>query len=147
MRLHLSHCSGSIIFSFLLLSLQPGAVPKTSPLQQQNSASRRLRSWARKTNGFWAALPEISHFPTNLNNFYLRPISLIFHRSARSTIPVVARTCRFCGVKNDTNFQRILTIPVFLDMSPSNFLLSPMVLDTFSFCFIFFKIVKLRCHH
>ena len=55
-------------------------------------------------------------FPTNFNNSYLKPISSILHRSARCMIPVVARTCRICGVKNDTNFQRILTIPLFVAM-------------------------------
>ena len=72
-----------------------------------------------------------------LNNLYLRQISLILHRSARSTIPAFARTCRFRGAKNDTNFNWNLTIPHFADMWPSQILLSPMVLDTFLFCFNF----------
>ena len=86
------------------------------------------------------------HFRMDFNNFHLSPISSFLHRSARSTIPAVARTCRFCGVKNDTNFQRILTIPLFVAMSPSKLLLSPMVLGTCSkrhqFC-----IVITLCNH
>ena len=49
----------------------------------------------------------------NFNNFYLRLISSILHRSARCMIPVVPRTGRFGGAKNDTNSKRVFTSPLF----------------------------------
>ena len=76
-------------------------------------------------------------FPMNFNNSYLRPISWIFDRCARCRIPMVWRTCRFWHVRNDTYFQRILTISLFAIMWPSKFLLLPMVWGTFSFCIDF----------
>ena len=71
-------------------------------------------------------------FPMDFNNSYLRPISSILHRCARSMIPMVWRTCRFCAFKNETSFQRISTISLYHDLCPSKILFSPMVLATFS---------------
>ena len=86
-------------------------------------------------------------FPMDFNNSYLRLISSILDRSARCMIPVVPRTCRFCGAKNDTNSQRILTILLFLVMRPSKILLPPLVLDTFSCCLYFCMIATVSCRH
>ena len=69
-------------------------------------------------------------FPMKFNNFHVRLISSILHRCARITFPMVWRTCRFCGVKNDTYFKWILTILLLPVMWPSTILLLPMVLDT-----------------
>ena len=83
-------------------------------------------------------------FPLTFNNSYLRRISSILHRSARSTFPVVARTCRFCGVKNDTYFQWTLTILLLPVMWPSKILLLPMVLDTFFDLHQFYIIITIH---
>ena len=71
-------------------------------------------------------------FPMDFNNSYLRPISSILDRCARSMIPMVWRTCRICAFKNDTYFKRISTISLFHDLWPSKIFFSPMVLATFS---------------
>ena len=55
-------------------------------------------------------------FQMDFNNSYLRPISSILDRCARSMIPMVWRTCRICAFKNDTYFQRISTISLFHDL-------------------------------
>ena len=50
---------------------------------------------------------------------------------------MVWRTRRFVAVKNAIYYQRFLTISLFANMRPSKFLLSPLVLATFSFCIEF----------
>ena len=91
--------------------------------------------------------PKRHIFPLIFNNSYLNQFSSILHRSARCMIPVVPRTWRFCGAKNDTNSQWILTILCFIAMSLSKFLLSPMVLDTFPCCQYFCLIATACCLH
>ena len=76
-------------------------------------------------------------FAMNFNNSCLSPISSILHRCARVTFPMVWRTRRFVAVKNAIYYQRFLTISLFANMRPSKFLLSPLVLATFSFCIEF----------
>ena len=83
------------------------------------------------------ACQENHIFPTNFNNSCLSPISSILHRCARVTFPMVWRTRRFVAVKNAIYYQRFLTISLFANMRPSKFLLSPLVLATFSFCIEF----------
>ena len=58
---HLSHCSGDHFSSFFLLSLEPGHYSKTSPLQQQDSASRRLLAKRYVFHCFSAGLPGKQH--------------------------------------------------------------------------------------
>ena len=101
------------VFFIFLLSLQPGRRPENDLLQQQNSRRRRSLSRTYKAHGFRAGLPEMFHFPMDFNNFSLRQISSILHRSARSTFPLVARTCRFCGAQNDTQFRMNFNISIF----------------------------------
>ena len=83
-------------------------------------------------------------FPMKFNNFHVRLISSILHRCARITFPMVWRTCRFCGVKNDTYFQWILTILLLPVMWPSKILLLPLVLDTFLDLHQFFIIITIH---
>jgi hypothetical protein len=83
-------------------------------------------------------------FPMKFNNFHVRLISSILHRCARITFPMVWRTCRFCGVKNDTYFQWILTILLLPVMWPSKILLLPLVLDTFFDLHQFYIIITIH---
>ena len=83
------------------------------------------------------ACQENHIFPTNFNNSCLSPISSILHRCARVTFPMVWRTRRFVAVKNAIYYNGFLTISLFANMRPSKFLLSPLVLATFSFCIEF----------
>ena len=86
---------------------------------------------------FSADLLENLRFPTNFNKFLVKPVFLNLHRCARITFPMVWRTRRFVAVKNAIYYQRFLTISLFANMRPSKFLLSPLVLATFSFCIEF----------
>ena len=83
-------------------------------------------------------------FPMDFNNLYLRLISSIFDRCARITFPMVWRTCRFCGVKNDTYFLWILTILLLPVLRPLKILLLPLVLDTFSDLHWFYIIITIH---
>ena len=83
------------------------------------------------------ACQENHIFPTNFNNSCLSPISSILHRCARVTFPMVWRTRRFVAVRNATYYNGVLTISLLAHMRPSKFLLSPLVLATFSFCIEF----------
>ena len=147
MRDPLSHCTGDHFFYFYCSSPSQGSPAR---MLFYNNKILPLADCSPNVTFSTVSAPVCQKtyvFPTNFNNSYVSLISSILHRSARSTFLVVARTCRFCGVKNDTNFQWILTISLFADVWPSKFLFSPMVLDTFSFCFNFLKIVKPCCHH
>ena len=62
---------------------------------------------------FGPAGQEIEIFPMFFNNSYLRRISLILHRSARCTIPMVSRTRRFASTKNALYFIRCFNNFVF----------------------------------
>ena len=83
------------------------------------------------------ACQENHIFPTNFNNSCLSPISSILHRCARVTFPMVWRTRRFVAVKNAIYYNGFLTISLLANMRPSKFLLSPLVLATFSICIEF----------
>ena len=83
------------------------------------------------------ACQENHIFPTNFNNSCLSPISSILHRCARVTFPMVWRTRRFVAVRNAIYYNGFLTISLFANMRPSKFLLSPLVLATFSICIEF----------
>ena len=83
------------------------------------------------------ACQENHIFPTNFNKSCLSQISSILHRCARVTFPMVWRTRRFVAVKTAIYYQRFLTISLLANMRPSKFLLSPLVLATFSLCIEF----------
>ena len=104
MRAALSHCSGSIIFPFLLLSLQPGLGSQTRFYNNKILPLADCAPEPAKQMVFEPCCQKYIIFLMNFNNSYLKSISSILHRSARSTIPVVARTCRFCGAQIDTIF-------------------------------------------
>ena len=83
------------------------------------------------------ACQENHIFPANFNNSCLGPISSTLHRCARVTFPMVWRTRRFVAVRNAIYYNGFLTISLLAHMRPSKFLLSPLVLATFSFCIEF----------
>ena len=83
-------------------------------------------------------------FPMKFNNFHVRLISSILHRCARITFPMVWRTCRFRGVKNDTYFQWILTILLLPVLRPLKILILPLVLGTFFDLHQFYIIITIH---
>ena len=116
----------------LLLQLENDEAPDCDICCCNFAGDTECSKYVTKTMVSAPACQKKHTFPMYFNNSYLRPISSILDRCARSMIPMVWRTCRICAFKNDTYFKRISTISLYHDMCPLKILFSPMVLATFS---------------